>query len=84
MATADSKVQAGQTDLIDPFALVSRKEAADMLGVHVRTVDRYVSLGRLQKIKVGSLRAQSNVKFYRSEVQSLLTPVGTETGGVSG
>lgn len=49
---------------------VTRQEAADLLGVNVRTVDRYADQGRLKRY----LRV-TRIVYKREEVEALNKPV---------
>ena len=53
--------------------LLNRDEAAAMLRVSVRTVDRLIESGELPAAKVGR-----SVRVARADVQALLTPPTTK------
>lgn len=52
----------------EPIGL-KRKEAADMLRVSIRTVDRLISDGELPASKVGR-----SVRILRADIEALLSP----------
>jgi len=49
---------------------VTRKEAADLLGVNVRTIDRYGDQGRLQRYM-----RLDRIVYKREDVEALNEPV---------
>lgn len=54
-----------------PGKLITRKEAAELLSVHIGTIDRFIKQGKLHRVKWGtSFQASSRVKL--SEVQALM------------
>lgn len=54
----------------DTEGLITRGEAADLLGVTVRTVSRYMDNGRLHKYKGGALGRL--VRLSREDVERFL------------
>lgn len=57
-----------------PRDWITAEEAAEYLGVHVRTMRRYVREGRVVGRKLGSL-PQSPVRIYRPSIETLLPPM---------
>jgi excisionase family DNA binding protein len=51
--------------------LISRPEAAKLLGVTTKTLDRWVAAARLRKIQVVP---NGRVHFRRADVEALLQP----------
>lgn len=51
--------------------LITRNEAADLLGVSVRTVDRLIKGGHLTSVKLGT-RQQSSVRVREGEVMAIV------------
>ena len=57
--------------------LLSRRQTADLLGVHVASVDRYIAEGRLRAYRVGA----RYVRVVRSDVLALLVPMPAPLAG---
>jgi len=50
---------------------ITRKETADLMGVHPRTVDYQAAKGRIKQYRDGLGR----LRYNRAEIEKLLTPV---------
>ncbi len=50
---------------------ITRKEAAELLGVHARTVDYRVATGKITEYRDGLNR----LRFNRAELEALMVPV---------
>jgi excisionase family DNA binding protein len=59
-----------EIDLKD-FTWLTRKEAAEHLRVHVRTVDKWADEGRITRYKVEGIQS---VRFKREELDALMVP----------
>lgn len=51
---------------------ITRDEAAELVGVNVRTVDKWANDGRITRYRIGGLQW---VRFNRSEVLAMMEPV---------
>lgn len=51
--------------------MITRRQAADLLGKHIRSVDYYMNTGKLTKYRDGFGR----VWIDRDELEALITPV---------
>jgi len=62
------------TNPIHPYAIYDSKQAADLLGVEVVTIQRYIRAGKLQATKLG--------KVYRISGHALLDLMSLEQDGI--
>lgn len=58
-------------DMANTNEWITRKEAAQIMGVHPRTIDYRVSTGKITEYRDGLNR----LRFSRKEIERLLTPV---------
>lgn len=65
--------------MTDTNEWITRKETAELMGVHPRTVDYQVSKGRITTYRDGLGR----LRFSRSEIEKLMTPVAVESSNPS-
>ena len=57
--------------MADTTRWLTRKQAADFIGCHLRTVENYLNTGKLTKHKDG----RGRIWIDREEIEALLTPV---------
>lgn len=62
------------TDPEQPQQWLTQQQAADRLGVHLRTIERHRAAGRLPTYRAGTTRA---LRFRVEDVDALMTPHGT-------
>lgn len=65
-------------ETVFPNALLSYKEAADLLGIHPGTLRKWVSEGRIGYVKVGPRR----VKFRPHQLTDVMSEHSGQWGGV--
>ncbi len=66
----DKKLLSFQPVIQDPDELITRKQAAKILGVSLPTLSYFVKTGKLVAYRVGA-----NVRFKRSEIETSLKKI---------
>lgn len=64
-----------QTEIVQETQYISRKEAAKIVGVSVRTIDYWIRGGKLRSVKFGDSRG-STVRIHKADFAEFLQSRG--------
>ncbi len=68
MESKVNKNDLSNKELLADLEMMSKKEVAGLLKVSTATIDRWVRLGLLKRVKLGTKHQQARVYFHYSDV----------------